>query len=185
MLSIDWVHVKEFCEVCILSQLVSALLTFIKIWHVISHIKNNISQVNCFNSVSEMKISFVKLIFMCERYISYVRCFANQGFTCKIFNQFISRNLGILYVKKIPISYVKWKFYTWKCSNSVCFSRVKWREIFVKDVVPKDLFIFHVYGWYVLFIDVTNCSKCFEILRGLTNGVMEWNVTETSSQLLR
>ena len=38
--------------------------------------KNNISYVNCFNSICEMKISFVKLIFICES--SIMKCMLRQ-----------------------------------------------------------------------------------------------------------
>ena len=65
--------------------------TLIKTSHAISHMEINISYVNCFNSVCEMKISYVKLIFVCEYSISYVKyMFVHQDFTCEILNQFTS-----------------------------------------------------------------------------------------------
>ena len=70
--------------------------------------------MECFKSKCEMKNPYVKLIIICETYISYVKnVFRSSRFHMWNFEpvQFTCE-LGIS-CQNFPPSYVKWKFYKW------------------------------------------------------------------------
>ena len=92
--------------------------------------ENNNSRANCFILICEMKTSYMKLIFIFEFSISHVKYvfrkqtlhvwnFQSVHFTCC---------LGISYVKKFLFYMWNENFMGGKCSNSICFSRVKFSK---------------------------------------------------------
>ena len=73
--------------------------------------ENSLSYVNCFNSICEMKISDVKLIFN-----MWNKCLIHKDFKCKILKQFISR--------------MNWVFHMWIGSRFVCEMKISYVKMF-------------------------------------------------------
>ena len=69
--------------------------------------ENNLSYVSCFNSICEMKISYVKLIFH-----MWNKCLVHKDFKCKILKQFIS--------------HMNWVFHMWIGSRFVCEMKISY-----------------------------------------------------------
>ena len=63
--------------------------------------------------------------FICETHVSYTR-FAHVKFWTSSFHMWFR----CFIFEKVPNSCMKWKFHVWKCSNSICFSYLKWNVKF-------------------------------------------------------
>ena len=87
--------------------------------HAISH-KKIMSYVNCFNSIYGMKN------FICECSIYEIEVSCTMISHAKFWNNLFNLWIRHFICGNFLISYVRWKFHMGKCSNSMCFSHVKW-----------------------------------------------------------
>ena len=96
-------------------------------------------------------------------------CLIYQHLICGIWAESYHMWIRNFICERVLISRVKWKLHTWKYSNPICFSHVKWQEVFVRKGFKQT------YGSFRL---IDNCTTLhYTVLHSTT---LQWTELNTA-----